>query len=189
MGKSCFKDEERRKNPRFSVGGWATVHCLPLEGRPIPALVRNLSAGGICLDVKRVLELGTQTELLVCVSATSFRAAALVREQRELSKTCLQFLQISQRGREILEELIERLCRLQTLSRKFRSLETEGEVKQVLLDTGRFRLLAVGEDEQSASSDTAKALAASPCARSIESATERKAVLFKPRLIEIDMFG
>jgi PilZ domain len=189
MGESRRKDEERRKSPRFNVGGWATVHCLPLEGRPIPALVRNLSAGGICLDVKRVLEMGTQTDLLVCVSKASFRAAALVREQRELSKTCLQFLQITQRGREILEELIARLREVQILSRKLRSAESDEEIKQALLDKGRFRLLAVGENERSAVGDGPESSKVSLCIPSNESATESKALLFKPRLLEIDIFG
>lgn len=187
MGESRPRNEERRKSPRFSVGGWATVHCLPLEGKPIPALVRNLSVGGVCLDVRPGLELGTRTELLVCVNSEVFRAAALVRGQREVSNACFQFVQISQRARSVLQDLIEGLTKQQVLARRLRSGEIDEEIKQALFDIGRFRLLAVGEDERFAA-DTGNANTESEGSPRANP-PERNIVSFEPRLIEVDLFG
>jgi PilZ domain len=190
VGDSRSRDEERRKSPRFSVAGCATVHCLPLQGKPISALVRNLSAGGVCLDLRHVLELGTRTELLVSVNSEIFRAGALVREQREGSNARLQFVQISQGAKSVLHDLIERLTRLQALTRKLRVGDAEEDLKQALIDTGRFRLLAAREerfaeegDERSTESADSRGAPVSPEERSA------KITQFKPGLIEIDLFG
>jgi len=191
MGESRPKDEERRKSPRFAVGGWATVHCLPLEGRPIPALVRNLSAGGVCLEVRRVLELNSRTELLVCVNAEIFRVAAQVRNERELPNACLQFVQISQGAKSILQGLIERLSRLQVLTRKLRSAEIDEETDQRLLDTGRFRIVAVGGDQPSTPDTEDRGMSVNRPACDVVPAVrdDRKIIQPKPGWIEIDLFG
>jgi len=188
VGDSRPRREERRKSPRFSVGGWATVHCLPLEGKPIPALVRNLSAGGVCLDVRHVLELGTRTEVLLCVNSEIFRAAALVREQREASSACFEFVEISRGAKSILQDLIERLARQQTLTRKLRSAGIDEGMKQMLLDTGRFRLLAVAADQPSIA-DADIVVERPACTIAPATAEDRKIIQLKPGLIEIDLFG
>jgi hypothetical protein len=191
VGESHFQDEERRRSPRFSVAGWATIHCLPLEGLPLFAKVRNLSSGGMCLDVSHPLELGARTELLVCVNAACFRAAALVRGQREPSNTCLQFVQISQGAKNVLEDLIDHLTKLQTLTRKLRSEEIDAEMEQKLLDTGRFRIVAVGEDGRFPRETESSTSAAEPSLSPPQSqdAIEQKVVPIKPESIEIDLFG
>lgn len=183
MGEFRLKEEERRRNPRFSVGGWATVHRLPLEGMAIPATVRNLSVGGVCLDVGHALELGARTELLLSVNAACFRAAALVRGQ-SASNTRLQFVQISQEAKSVLEDLIERLTKLQTLTRKLRSVEIDKEMEQKLLDTGRFRIVAVGEGEGAAAGD-----GRGKGETEVSASEGERIVQLKPRLVEIDLFG
>jgi hypothetical protein len=130
-------------------------------------------------------------ELLVCVNAACFRAAALVREQRQPSNTCLQFVQISQGARNVLEDLIDRLTKLQTITRKLRSGQIDQKKERKLLDTGRFRIIAVGENEQCArGTDSAvKKAQASPAASPLPDRTGRKISQIQPEWIEIDLFG
>jgi hypothetical protein len=182
--------EERRKTPRFSVGGYATVHCLPLEGKPISALVRNLSAGGVCLDLRHALELGARTELLVSVNSEIFRAGALVREQREGSNARLEFVQISKGAKSVLHELIERLTRLQAVTRKLRAGDADEELKHALFDTGRFRLLAIREERDADDGDKGNMEPADSRSGPVSSEVRRgKFAHFRPGLIEIDLFG
>jgi len=181
------KDEERRRSPRFSVGGWGTIHRLPLEGKAIPAVVRNLSVGGVCLDVGGQLELGDRTEMLLCVDAACFRAAALVREQRGFTRTCLEFVQISQGAKSVLEELIDHLAKLQMLTRKLRSGQMEEGMAGKLLDAGRFRIMAVGKDEGSATGEESGNIEGR--ASSSEDEAESRIVQLRHGLIQIDLFG
>lgn len=190
MGDSYSKVEERRKSPRFSVGGCATVYCLPVQGKPIPALVRNLSAGGVCLDLRHALELVSRTELLVSVNSEIFRVGASVRGQGEGSNASLQFVQISQGANAVLRDLIDRLTRLQALTRKLRTGEVNEELKQALIDTGRFRMLAA-RDERFVEGRERHNMESgdSPCAPVNVNAPSEKIAHLKPGSIEIDLFG
>jgi PilZ domain len=191
VGEPRLKIDERRRGPRFSVGGRATIYCLPFEGRAITGTLRNLSAGGVCLDIGHALELGARTELLVSVNAASFRAAALVKGQTELSSACLQFVQISEGGRGVLEDLIERFTKLRMLNRKLRSTEIDEETERRLLDKRRFRMVAVGEGNGStgAAVDARMESEFPRCDGEREIAIDREIIQLKPGLIQIDLFG
>lgn len=189
MGESRPKPRDRRQSRRFSVRGWATIQRLPVEGNPIPASVRNLSAGGVCLDVARTLELGERTELLLYVNEASFRVAAMVREQSEQSGVRLQFVQIGQGAKDVLRDLIERLAKLQSINRKLRSGEIDKTMERKLLDTSRFRIVAIGEDERSlvVADDTETGSLSGESTPANEGGNG--IVQINPRLIRIDLFG
>jgi PilZ domain len=135
---------ERRRSPRFNCRGRAAIYCLPFDGRSIPAKLRNLSVGGICLDLAQPVEAGARAEVLVQVNAASFRAAALVKGQRERSATCLQFVQISAGGRDVLADVIARLARLQALNRKLRADRMDADTERELAEQAGFRLVRAG---------------------------------------------
>ena len=174
------KADDRRRNPRFSCGGRAVIHCLPFDGASISAALRDLSLGGICLDVAEPVAVGARAEIVVSVNAASFRAAALVKGQRANSGTCLQFLQMSTRGQDILAELLETLARLQALNKRLRSSRIDEETERILRREGGFRL------------SSARGVASS-CEDEGESAAVAKseaAILdADSRLIRIDFFG
>jgi len=141
------KADDRRRNPRFSCGGRAIVHCLPFDGISIAGVLRDLSLGGICLAAAQPMESGARTEVIVSVNATSFRAAALVSGQRRGRGTCLQFMEMSARGQSMLAELLGRLASLQALNRRLRSSQIDEETKRVLLERERLPALRVPAGE------------------------------------------
>ncbi len=135
---------ERRRSPRFTCGGRAAIYCLPSDGRSIAGTLRNLSEGGICLDLAQPVEPGARTEILLRVNAASFRAAALVKGQRERSSTCMQFVEISVGGRDVLADVLARLARLQALNRKLRADRVDADTERALADQAGFRLVTTG---------------------------------------------
>jgi len=132
VGDHGSKPGERRAAPRFSCGGRATIYRLPMDGTAIPASLRNLSVGGICLDLAHDVEPGTRTELAVRINASSFRASALVRERGEGSGTSLVFVKLSAGGKEVLADLLARMAQIQALSRKLRAPRVDEGTKQML---------------------------------------------------------
>ena len=140
VGEPDPKDGERRRSPRFCCSGHAKIYCLPFDGKSIAGTLRNLSLGGICLDLAHPIEPGARTELIVRVNDASFRAAALVRGQRDALGASLQFMQLSAGGREVLAELLERLARVQVLNRKLRSSHIDEETERILAERPKFRI-------------------------------------------------
>ena len=68
------------------------------------------------------------------VNASSFRAAALVKAQKDVSSTSLEFVQISAGGKDVLEDLLERLAKVQALNRKLRSSRIDEDTRRMLAD-------------------------------------------------------
>jgi PilZ domain len=172
--------DERRRSPRYSCGGRATVRCLPSDDREIFANLRNLSSGGICLDTANPMVEGTRAEIVVSVNAISFRAAAVVKAQRETHGARLQFLQLSAGAKDVLADLLERLAKLQALTRKLRSDKVDPETEQRLLELGRLRIPArwgSRSDHGEKTQQTETPVAAEP-----------KLIVIEPT-IEIDLFG
>lgn len=128
-----LKDNERRRSPRFHCGGEVKVYCLPFDGRSIPGTLRNLSLGGVCLEIARPVEPGARAEVVVSVNAASFRAAALVKEQKEVGGTSLEFLQIGAVAKDVLADLLTQLAQMQWLNRRLRSPRTEADIKKMLM--------------------------------------------------------
>jgi hypothetical protein len=97
------------------------------------------------------------------------------------------FFQLSHGAKSVLEDLIARLTRLQTLTRKLRSAEIDEEMERKLLDTGRFRIVAVGEGEGGAITQE-RARGESEVVTG-EAASESRIMRLEPAVIEIDLFG
>ncbi len=140
-----------------------------------------MSSGGICLEMTPAVEPGARMEVLVRVNAASFRAAALVRGQRDLSGTCLEFVQISAGAQDVLADLLARLAKMQALNRRLRESRLDKDTERMLAEEGKFRLVRVG------GRDLSVERADSGFADEPEMAGECEIV--EPRLVEIDLFG
>ncbi len=127
------------------------------------------------------VEPGARMEVLVRVNAASFRAAALVRGQRDLSGTCLEFVQISAGAQDVLADLLARLAKMQALNRRLRASRLDKDAERMLAEEGKFRLVRVG------GRDLSVERADSGFADEPEMAGECEIV--EPRLVEIDLFG
>jgi c-di-GMP-binding flagellar brake protein YcgR len=184
VGGSHSRDGDRRRSPRFTCAGRATIRCLPFDGKSVSGTLRDLSAGGICLDVAQPVESGARTEIIVYANAASFRAAALVTGQRARG-TSLQFLQISSRGQDVLADLLQQLARVQALNRKLRSARIDEETEQILTERGGFSFLMI--DEQGKANAKLLLRGADPIAGRSKDGTEREEE--DSGLIQVDLFG
>ena len=182
MGESRLKQGERRKSPRFNVGGSAKIYCLPFDGDAIfLGALRNLSSGGICLAMGPPFEPGALMEVVVQVNTASFRAAAVVRAQRDPSATSLEFVQISTGAKGVLADVLGRLAKMQELNRRLRASRLDADTERMLAEQGKYRVVRFGGESRLAV-EADPALAGEP-----EITRESKVV--EPRLIEIDLFG
>lgn len=180
------KGEERRRSPRFSCGGCATIYRVPFDGISISATLRNLSVGGICLDLAKPVNPGTRTEVVLHVNASSFRAAALVKAQKDVSSTSLEFVQISAGGKDVLEDLLERLAKVQALNRKLRSSRIDEDTRRMLADRKKFSLVGIGDAARLVGIGTDQEDETPIPDAEIESAQEN--IGTRPELIQIDLF-
>jgi hypothetical protein len=126
-------NNERRRSPRFHCGGQVKVYCRPFDGKSISGTLRNLSLGGVCLEIARPVEPGARAEVVVQMNAASFRAAALVKEQKEVGSTSLEFLQIGGVAKDVLADLLTQLAQMQWLNRRLRSPRMEADIKRMLM--------------------------------------------------------
>jgi len=124
---------ERRRDPRFRCGGRAIIRCLPSDGMAVPGKLCNLSVSGICVETAYPIELGARAEILVSVNAASFRTVGVVKAISERSRACMEFVQISANGKEILADLIGQFARIQAVMKNLRSArQSETELAREL---------------------------------------------------------
>jgi hypothetical protein len=114
-------DEDRRRRPRFRCGGQAQINCLPSTGIILPGTIRDLSLHGCCVDSSLPIDCGARAEIVVRVNAASFRAMGEVRAIRGRSGACMEFVQLSAAGKDMLADLVAELARVQTFMDKLRS--------------------------------------------------------------------
>jgi hypothetical protein len=125
-------DKERRRSPRFNCGGYVEINWLPSNGIYVPGQVRDLSLNGCCIDTKTPIDAGMRAEIFVRVKANSFRAVGEVRVIRDGSGAGIEFVRLSAGGKELLEDLVGELAKLQAAIDK---LKSDGDV----LDPESFR--------------------------------------------------
>ena len=118
-------NDDRRDGPRFCCGGHAAIRCLPSDGIVLPGKIRDLSLGGCCVDTTLPIPCGARAELVVRVNAASFRAVGEVRAIRGQSGACLEFVQLSARGKGVLADLVTELARLQAVMNDIKSTRRE----------------------------------------------------------------
>jgi hypothetical protein len=114
-------DADRRRSPRFSCGGHAKISRLPSNGIFLPGSIRDLSLHGCCVDTTLPIDCGVRAEIIVRVNAASFRAIGEVKAIRGRSGACIEFVQLSTVGKEMLADLVAELARLQAVMDKLRS--------------------------------------------------------------------
>jgi len=113
--------DDRRRSPRFSCGGHAEIICLPSTGVIVPGTIRDLSRHGCWLETSLPIDCGARAEIVVRVNSASFRALGQVRAMRGHSGSGLEFVHLSAHGKEMLEDLVGGLARLQALMSKLKS--------------------------------------------------------------------
>ncbi|HVM94232.1 MAG TPA: PilZ domain-containing protein [Terriglobales bacterium] len=101
-------DENRRRHRRLACGGEAQISLLPSDGALYLGQLKNLSEGGLCVEMPCPLEVGSRAELLVRINGLTFRTVGQVRTL-ERSRTGMEFVHLTSSGREMLEEFLENL--------------------------------------------------------------------------------
>ena len=132
-----IRDEDRRRYRRMPCGGEARISLLPSDGALYCGALRNLSQGGICVDMPCPLEVGSRAELLVRINGLSFRTLGQVTT-REHSRTGMEFVYLTASGRQMLQEFLGDLEELQRTMTKLRlgSVESEAELSRQLKAAG-----------------------------------------------------
>ena len=121
------QNPDRRRSPRFSCAGVAKIISLPSEGVYLAGTLRDLSLNGCAIETGSALESGSRAEIVVQVSATSFRAIGEVKAPRGACGIGLEFLRLSGRGQDMLVELLRELARQQAIANTLRAARQEPE--------------------------------------------------------------
>jgi hypothetical protein len=119
-----MNEVNRRRHRRIVCGGQAEISLLPSDGALYLAQLRNLSEGGMCLEMPCPLDVGARAELMVRISGLTFRTLAQVRAL-ERSRTGVEFVHLSAGGRRMLEEFLVELEEMQKAMAKLRSGRVE----------------------------------------------------------------
>src|SRR6266550_1926494 len=117
--------EDRRRSPRFSCAGLARIVCLPSDGIHLAGKLRDLSLNGCGLETVSALACGAQAEILVQVSAASFRAIGQVKAAHGHGGIGMEFIRLSAGGQDMLVELLQELARQQAIATTLRAARRE----------------------------------------------------------------
>lgn len=112
----------------MACGGEARISLLPSDGALYFGALRNLSEGGLCVDMPCPLGVGSRAELLVRINGLTFRTVGQVTT-RERSRTGMKFVHLTATGKEMLQEFLADLDELQKTMIKLRSGGVEGEAE------------------------------------------------------------
>jgi hypothetical protein len=118
-----FEDEaengqDRRGYSRLRCQGAAEMRVLP-NGAVEKGRVINLSRRGCCFLADRVVatESGRIVELHMKVRGTDFRVVGGIRYTQEQKRAGIEFVALSERNGELIEELVAELSALHTPAR------------------------------------------------------------------------
>lgn len=138
-------EKDRRRTPRLSCAGDATLVCLPSDGNYFPGKIHDLSLGGCRLDLNEPIDTGARTEVVIRINAASFRALGIVKGLRGKLEAGIEFVHLSSGGKDLLEDLISELARLRAtidkLMSKRRQIGAESFRKQV--ESARFQAVMI----------------------------------------------
>ena len=152
-------DPERRRSPRFSCRGLAKIICLPSDGIFLHGKILDLSLGGCGVETPKPLIHGAIAEIMVRIHGSCFRALGQVRAVHGSAGNCMQFLQLSSGGRDMLAELVRELARQQAIANVVRNARQEpdqeflGEHRSAVLAAG-IPLIRVTPDAESTAPDS-----------------------------------
>jgi hypothetical protein len=184
MSQFVKEEDERRRSPRFSCGGRAMIRCLSADGLVIPAKLRNLSLGGICVDVSHPFDPNERAEILVSVNAVSFRALGLVRAIQQRTRASMEFVRMSAGSKTLLEDLVEELAEYQAAMNKLRSARVEAE-EELYCELERVRMCM--DSASAALSASRRPLIAGAAAKG--SVGKDRTAEASPLVIDVDLFG
>jgi hypothetical protein len=108
---------DHRRFPRLACGGIADVRVLPNGEKETGTLI-NLSKVGCCFlsDLPLRAFPGSQLEVHLKVKGTDLRVAAVIRHIRDRRRAGIEFVEISERKRDQIEDLITELVEMDQLS-------------------------------------------------------------------------
>jgi hypothetical protein len=181
-------DEERRRSPRFNCSGLAKITRLPSSGIFLPGTIRDLSLGGCSVDTTLPIDFGVRTEIVVRVNAASFRAVGEVKAIRGASTACMEFVQLSAGGKDLLEDLVTELARLEALVNKLRAArrEMDPESFRRQLDAGKLQAVRFSERFPFLGTILAAEIAEQDQEASVG---KGRIVGTRPLVIPVDLFG
>jgi len=175
-----MSEDDRRRHQRVVCGGEAEISLLPSDGALYLGRLRNLSQGGMCLEMPCPLEVGARAELLVRISGLTFRTLVQVRTL-ERSRTGMEFVHLSAGGRKMLEEFLADLEQMQKAMAKLRSgrVESETDLSRELKSAGiRTSLL-----------NSRAALVSDSPGKNPDSAGRKKTIEPVEAIGKVDLFG
>jgi hypothetical protein len=142
------RTDDRRRSPRFRCIGQANITLLPSDGVFLPGTIRDLSLGGCHLDTTSPIGYGVRAEIVAHVNDGSFRAVGEVKGIRGESGVCLEFVQLSSAGKDMLADLLEELARLQALMQKLKSERLKMDEESFRRETDKWRFQAAELSER-----------------------------------------
>jgi hypothetical protein len=103
-------ERNRRRSPRYVIEGAAEVRTKTLEGKPVPATVKDLSEVGCLLTTTQRFQAGTELHLTVNVADYELGLKALVRHVDPVAGMGLEFREIRKGDRQILRYLLRKIA-------------------------------------------------------------------------------
>ncbi len=181
-------DKDRRRTPRFSCSGGAKITRLPSSGIFLPGTIRDLSLGGCCVDTTLPIDFGVRTEIVVRVNAASFRAVGEVKAIRGGATACMEFVQLSAGGKDLLEDLVAELARLQAVVNKLRAARhgMDAESFRRQLQAGKLQAVRFSERYPFLGTILSAEISEQDQAASVG---EDRIVKAQPLVIPVDLFG
>ncbi|MGH9643638.1 MAG: PilZ domain-containing protein [Terriglobales bacterium] len=121
-------EEDRRRHRRIACGGEASISLLPSDGALYFGHLRDLSQGGMSVEMPCPLGMGARAELVVRINGLTFRTLGLVKAMGPL-RTGVEFLHLTATGRQMLEEFLADLEEKQKAMATVRSGRVGSEVE------------------------------------------------------------
>jgi hypothetical protein len=183
-------DEDRRRSRRFICGGDAKVSLLPSDGIFLPGKILDLSLHGCRVDTTLPINCGVRAEIVLRVNAASFRAVGEVRAIRGGSGAGIEFVQLSNSGKDMLADVIQELARLRAIMHKFKSCRLETDTKSFATQLEEGRVHAARFSARCADPGTILAERRAESSESNQSASAEKdrIVEAQPLVIAVDLF-
>jgi hypothetical protein len=103
-------ERNRRRSPRYVIEAAAEVRTKTLEGKPVPATVKDLSEVGCLLTTTQRFQAGTELHLTVNVADYELGLKALVRHVDPVTGVGLEFREIRKGDRQILRYLLRKIA-------------------------------------------------------------------------------
>ncbi len=193
-------DRDRRRSVRFICAGHAKISRLPSDGIFVPGRIRDLSLHGCCVDTPVPIDCGTRAEIVVRVNAASFRAVGEVKAIRGRSVAGMEFVHLSAGGKDLLEDMVTDLAKLQAIMNQLRNVRREMDAKsfQKQLDDGkrqaailseRFPFLGTIFQAESSGESSGARSGESAEPKQLRSSGHDRIAGGEPLVITVDLFG